>query len=228
MQIWSHRGRTDGAGSPADNTPDALTLVAALGLVAVEIDTWRTADGHFVVGHDRDTPAGLVDTLERAAVSRPDLADLLDAAPLDTVNVELKVPPGATAREGAALGAALAGALGAWTAPRSRGPEVVVSSFSRAATDAVAAAAPGLPVSLLCSDPPGPERLRALGDDGYWGLHARGTGLDGAEIEAIHAAGLAVVAWTVNDPDLAVRLMDAGLDAVITDVPLALQQQIGG
>lgn len=38
-----------------------------------------------------------------------------------------------------------------------------------------------------------------------------------AEIAAAHAAGLKVWSWTVNDPEKAKMLVDAGLDGVITD-----------
>ena len=225
MQIWSHRGRVDVAGAAPDNTPQALALVCAHRLDGVEIDTWRTADGQFVVGHDRDTPAGAVDGLERAAVpERPGLADVLDAAALGTVNVELKVP----AEAGAEYAAALGQALGQWLTARAGGPRVVASSFSRAATDAVVAAAPHLRVALLCRELPDPDGLGALGAGGYWGVHPAGARLDAAGVEAIHAAGLAAVAWTVNDAGHAARLAGAGLDAVITDMPLALQQRIGG
>jgi glycerophosphoryl diester phosphodiesterase len=104
----------------------------------------------------------------------------------------------------------------------------VASSFSRAATDAVVAAAPHLRVALLCRELPDPDGLGALGAGGYWGVHPAGARLDAAGVEAIHAAGLAAVAWTVNDAGHAARLAGAGLDAVITDMPLALQQRIGG
>ena len=225
MQIWSHRGRVDVDQPAPDNTPQALALVCAHGLDGVEIDTWRTADGHFVVGHDRDTPAGAVDGLERAAVpERPGLAAMLGAAVLGTVNVELKVPFDSAASEAAALGEALAG----WVVSCSGGLRLVVSSFSRAATDAVVAAAPHLRVALLCSELPDPDELEALGAGGYWGVHPAGARLDAGGVEAIHAAGLAAVAWTVNDAGHAAALAGAGLDAVITDMPLALQQRVGG
>lgn len=41
--------------------------------------------------------------------------------------------------------------------------------------------------------------------------------LQPAEIAAAHAAGLKVWSWTVNDPEKAKMLVDAGLDGIITD-----------
>ncbi len=48
--------------------------------------------------------------------------------------------------------------------------------------------------------------------------------LQRTDIEAAHALGLAVLPWTVNDPDAMRRLRDWGADGLITDRPdLALQ-----
>jgi glycerophosphoryl diester phosphodiesterase len=44
-----------------------------------------------------------------------------------------------------------------------------------------------------------------------------------AVVESCHAAGAAVLAWTVNDPVLAERLMSTGVDGIITDDPRILR-----
>ena len=43
-----------------------------------------------------------------------------------------------------------------------------------------------------------------------------------AKVEAAHKAGLEVVAWTANTPDLWDRLIDAQVDAIISDDPAEL------
>lgn len=45
-------------------------------------------------------------------------------------------------------------------------------------------------------------------------------------IAAAHRAGAAVLAWTVNDPDDAVRLAEAGVDAVVSDDPRAVREAL--
>lgn len=190
-EICSHRWPAGGAGAAPDNTPRALALVSAHRLAGVEIDTWRTGDGQFVVGHDRETLAGAVDGLVRVAIPElPSLADMLETAALVTVNVELRVSPKLT-------------------------------------TDAVVAAAPHLRVSLICTELPDQDGLEALAAGGYWGVHTAGGRLDAAGVQVIDAVCLAAVAWTVNDASSATRLAGAGLDAVIADMHLALQQRIG-
>jgi glycerophosphoryl diester phosphodiesterase len=41
-------------------------------------------------------------------------------------------------------------------------------------------------------------------------------------IAKCHALGLAVHYWTVNEPELARRLLDRGADAIMTDDPAAI------
>ena len=46
-----------------------------------------------------------------------------------------------------------------------------------------------------------------------------GVGRDPAVVEAAHAAGLKVVAWTVDDPDRMTALAAMGVDVLVTDRP---------
>jgi glycerophosphoryl diester phosphodiesterase len=52
--------------------------------------------------------------------------------------------------------------------------------------------------------------------------------LDGAE-QIVQAAGdLAVLVWTVNDPDHAVALADAGITGIFTDDPGLMVEALSG
>lgn len=46
-------------------------------------------------------------------------------------------------------------------------------------------------------------------------------------VRAAHESGLAVHAWTVNDVETASRLIDWGVDGIVTDRPQALRQELG-
>ncbi len=43
--------------------------------------------------------------------------------------------------------------------------------------------------------------------------------LDAAKVAEAHALGITVLAWTVNEPGLIARLMDMGVDGIVTDRP---------
>lgn len=56
---------------------------------------------------------------------------------------------------------------------------------------------------------------------GCFSVHPNHARLDAALIAAIHDAGFRVLTYTVNDPERAASLIGWGVDAVITDEPLA-------
>ena len=101
----------------------------------------------------------------------------------------------------------------------------VISSFKRVSLEAAREAAPHLPRGYLA------ERLE---DDflakarelGCATLHPGYRHLTRAQVEASRAAGLPVLAWTVNEPARAVELRGWGVDSLITDVPGAIAAAI--
>ncbi len=232
--VWSHRGNVDidypprvtnasavSEGAPAENSLGAFRLAQALALDGVETDTWLSVDGEFVVVHDRQATAGLVDRLRRIEVPElPTLAEVISAADSCRVNVELKMAPGASRELARATGSELATKLLSTGATE----QLVVSSFSRHASDGVLGAAPFLKVGHLCERVPDRDGLRRLAGAGYWAIHAWVGSLTDASIDAVHEEGLAVVAWTVNDTSVASRLSRLGAEVLITDRPLAVAQ----
>jgi glycerophosphoryl diester phosphodiesterase len=69
------------------------------------------------------------------------------------------------------------------------------------------------------------DEARALGAV-VVGWQAANLGRD--EIEQIHAAGMKAWAWTVDDLQLAQRLVDDGLDGLISNQPAAMQSLLAG
>lgn len=66
---------------------------------------------------------------------------------------------------------------------------------------------------------------------GAAGVSTWAEGLGAADVERIHAAGLAAWVWTVNDLDRAEELMHMGVDAICTDIPggvLARRELVAG
>jgi glycerophosphoryl diester phosphodiesterase len=103
---------------------------------------------------------------------------------------------------------------------RERGPALgVVSSFSLAAVDAARAAVPEVPTGWLTL--PGYDQLTAVAtaaEHGHTALHAADAAVTPEVVAAARAAGLEVLAWTVNEVARMEELASWGVEAVITDL----------
>jgi glycerophosphoryl diester phosphodiesterase len=226
----AHRG----AGKRApENTLAALKLGHAFGYRMVEIDVKLSADGVAFLLHDS--------TLQRTTngYGRADARiwrelALLDAGgwhsaayagePLPTlaaaasfcrandvaINIEIKPSPGRERETGAAV------AIDAATLWQGVDLPPILSSFSEIALAAAREAVPELPRALLCERLPVNWRERCSTLE-CAALDLRHTSIKPPLIEAARAEGLRVLAWTVNDPERAQRLVDWGVDTVITD-----------
>lgn len=229
--LWiAHRG----AGKLApENTLAAFRLGASHGYRAFECDVKLSADGVPFLLHDatlqRTTPeTGVASERPWSELSRLDAGGWHSRTfageplpSLDTIaryclgngfalNIEIKPTPGHNEETGRVV-AQHAAALWADEALKP-----LLSSFQPDALAAARAAEPSLPRALLL------DSLR----DG-WLAEAQALGcvaivancrvLDAAVIAQAHAAGLRVASYTVNEPAEARRLLDAGIDGLITD-----------
>jgi glycerophosphoryl diester phosphodiesterase len=61
-----------------------------------------------------------------------------------------------------------------------------------------------------------PKMIKAAGGS-YWSAYF--DDLDARKVEEAQSLGLKVLAWTVNDPAAMARLIDYGVDGIITDRP---------
>lgn len=239
-RVIAHRGASLDA---PENTLAAFRLAHAQGARMVELDARLAADGELVVIHDstleRTTDGrGRVIEATSAALARLDAGSWRGAAwrgePLPTlaqalellaglgmgVNVELKADPGEAERTGRAAGRLL---REAWP---SAGPPLLVSSFEEVALEALAESAPELPRALL-REAAGADWREALERLGCTTLHLGAEHLGGDTIEALVAAGVPVLVYTVDDPARARALLDAGCRAVFTDLPGRMLEGLG-
>lgn len=217
----AHRG--GGALAP-ENTLAGIRLAAARGFAAVEFDVMLSADGTPVLIHDetlqRTTNGGglVAETPDRIlfgldAGNGEHIPHLAEALALCRqlgllANVEIKPAAGMEALT----------ALRVLDLLRDDWPghSLLLSSFSRAAMEIVAERAPLLPRGLLFPMLPD-DWARQARDLAADSIHVPAEGLTADLVEKIHAAGLAVLVYTVNETQLACDLFALGVDALFTD-----------
>ena len=117
-----------------------------------------------------------------------------------------------------------------------RTDDVIVASFNDGSTAAVRAFAPEIATSagtlevaafwraVQAGDTPGPVPFVALQ------VPVRTAGVtvcDAPLVEAAHRGGVAVHVWTIDDPAEMTRLIELGVDGIISDVPSVAVSVIG-
>lgn len=236
MNAWpyprwiAHRG----AGTLApENTLAAFRTGSAHGFRMFECDVKLSADGIPFLLHD--------DTLERTTNGRGPAGALpwrelstLDAGgwqgpahagePLPTLssvarwcqaneallNIEIKPSPGGEYRTGDAV------ASEAWELWQDDGIPPLLTSFSVEALEGAQAGAPALPRGLLLETlrPGWMHEARRLACVAVVCHHPLWTP---ADVTEVHRAGMRCLAYTVNDAAAAQRLIEMGIDGLITD-----------
>jgi glycerophosphoryl diester phosphodiesterase len=222
--VLAHRGARREA---PENTVEAFARALELGADGVELDVHRSADAGLVVHHDADAP-GLGVLAERtlgdirdARSDIPTLDEALDACRGAMVNIEIKNLPGDADFDPDDRSADLVVAM---LERRGRTDEALVSSFNLGTVDRVRAIDTSVPTALLVMFGLDPlEALELCVERGHVALHPFVGLLEGAAASTTaaraHELGLRVNAWTVNEPDEMRRLVDAGVDGIVTDVP---------
>jgi glycerophosphoryl diester phosphodiesterase len=221
--VLAHRGARRVA---PENTIEAFERAVAVGADGVELDVRRTADGVAVVHHDPTTSDGALIAATPAAALRsahpeiPTLAAALDACADRLVNVEIKNSP---LEPGFDRDERPAEAVVALLEERSQRDRVIVSSFQLSTIDRVRSCSPSVPTGLLTVTRVAAKLMDRLVDAGHHALHPGRQAMSRRRAEQVithaHDRGLRVNVWTVNAPATLVRLRDAGVDGLITDVP---------
>ncbi|MBT8215034.1 MAG: glycerophosphodiester phosphodiesterase [Acidimicrobiia bacterium] len=217
--VLGHRGSSAHA---RENTIEAFRLAMAQGGAGVELDVRRTADDDLVLHHDPEI-AGLGQIVGLSASELPDYVPTLSEALVllsgAIVNVEIKNSPAEPdwdPHDGVAERVAqLVSGI----------PGIVVSSFNPATVVAVGDHAPDVARGLLL--PPGTvigDVLAEVAATGAWALHPHWSSIDESVVTQVHDAGLAIIAWTVDNADVIRTLASWGVDAVISnDVAAAVE-----
>ncbi|MBM4371598.1 MAG: glycerophosphodiester phosphodiesterase, partial [Deltaproteobacteria bacterium] len=86
--------------------------------------------------------------------------------------------------------------------------------------------APDLPISPLVSEDL-PDLVELARDLGAGTVSPHQDWITSRDVAALHAAGVRVVVWTANTPEEWARLVDMGVDGIITDNPAGLLAWMG-
>lgn len=224
--VMGHRGVPVRA---PENTAASFALAAAEGATWVELDARLAADG-VVVHHDARTADGtpvvdqtVADLQGKGVVS---LAGILDGLPDGLgVDVEVKNLPG---QPGFDESGTLTGQVIDALHPRQAQRAFMTSSFHPATVRALALGLPDVTAGqLMAETTPIPMAVDVANEHMATVLCPPVVAhLDASTVDRIHAAGLAVLVWTVDDPDRARELAEAGVDALCTNDPAAIVQAL--
>ena len=223
---FAHRG---GAAEGDENTAEAFERAVALGYRYVETDVHATADGVPVVFHDRSLErlTGTPGTIEQmrwsdlatlrvgGAGAVPRLEDVLSGWPEIRFNIDVKAGSAAepTVRLLHRLNTPERVLLAAFSDRRLAvlralaGPSYATSLGSASAARLRLASLTGLPIRVpagvvAAQVPPRSGRIRVV---------------DRRFVTYAHRLGLQVHVWTIDEPDEMNRLLDLGVDGIMTD-----------
>jgi len=230
--VLAHRGASH---ARPENTLAAFAEARAQGADGVELDARRTSDGWIVVHHDPAVDGfGLLfehrySDLRNARPEIPTLVEALAECAGLFVNVEIKCLPWEPDADtpdrfvAHAVAEIVRGAARSGT-PGSEFPasEFVVSSFDLGAVDAFAGFAPEIPTGWLTSGQNVTAAAAIATEHGHaWLNPDRASALKAtpAEIADVRGSGPRLSVWTVDEPTDIVTLAEAGVDAIITNVP---------
>lgn len=220
MIVIAHRGASSAF---PENTVEAFLGALAQGADGVELDVRRTADQKLAISHDDTLPDGTVLVATAYADLPPevtDLATVLDlCAAMAVINTEIKNWPEDRDFDPTEQLAEAVVALIAARGELAAGHHLI-SSFHLPTIDRVHALAPGLATGWLLGmvEDAGPLIDKAA-ERGHVAVHPHHAFVNDDFVARAHAAGLAVNAWTCDDPDRIRWLADLGVDAVVTNVP---------
>lgn len=219
----AHRGASDRA---LENSPSAFSIAVADGADMIEFDVRLTSDGVPVVFHDDRTGRTGKANLDVAGTAAPRLRSvpLKNGEPIPTLvevldlvrgriplNVESKVPGAVAATANALAEARYGGAI-------------LLSSGLREECLAARSLLPGLPCGLVTRRPSMSDLAFCL-RHGLASIHPDHRYLTVLRIRKVLSAGIPLLPYTVDDPDVAFRLIAAGAAGVFSNRAQSLREE---
>lgn len=249
VELIAHRGAS--AEAP-ENTLAAVRLAweQGTGADAVEIDVWLTRDRQIVAIHD-ETPARTSSGQSSRPIAEHTLAELkrldvgswkgpqwADERIPTLAEVLVTVPSGKRLYVEIKCGAEIVPVLVDFIKTTPDATEnLVLISFSRDVLAELKRHLPSVPMLWVVQLTPGSdghdwsptavECIHAAKQAGLDGLDVSACdGVDVVFASAVHAAGMRLAVWTVDDQQEAHRLIAAGVDGVATNRPGWLREKL--
>jgi len=250
--VFAHRG---GGGLFPENTLEAFKYSVDLGVDVLELDVHSTSDGKLVVLHDRSvdrttngqgnvsdltlgelkkldagykftTDGGQTFPFRGKGITVPTLEEVFAAFPAMTFNIEPKQqtpsitkPLCGILREKKATGNVIIGSF------RQEVLDEFRAECSEVATSASPAEVSGFlayyKTGIAASYTPPMQALQIPENVGYLNVVSKDF------VEAAHKLNLKVHVWTINKPEDMQRLLDMGVDGIMTDYPDRLLNILG-
>ncbi len=244
-EIIAHRGASWDA---PENTVPAYELAWEMGAHAVETDVYLSADGEVVCLHDRNLrrTTGLdarVDELTWEELQELD-AGAWKGEEWEGVGIPLLsellalTPPGGRFFVDVKSGVDSVPAIVDVIRESGIDDQVVIIAFSKAVCEAFVEHAPDLPVKWLVGTqrdeetgewlPIDPARVQEAVDAGFTGINVGWGGAHPELMEAAEAAGTRLYVWTVNELDVARRMVEWGASGITTDRPDIMLEEFHG
>lgn len=212
--VVGHRGSR---ATHPENTIAAFRHAIACGADAVELDVVVTADGELAVTHDPVSVAfGDLDA------SIPLLEDVLALAPGNEMVFDIEMKEcGALTPAPSRYAEMLLDRIGG----QSLEGRIMVRSFEHAFLRVLHGLSAELPLIALVEDEGG-DWIQVCRDACAQAISPRFGYVTVENVARSHSAGLAVIPWTANDPAEWERLIEAGVDAIVTDDPAGLVRYV--
>jgi glycerophosphoryl diester phosphodiesterase len=217
VTVIAHRGAS---AVRRENTVESFVEARRLGADMVELDVRRTRDGALVIHHDAIIPeVGPIHELRQDALPDwiPTLDQAMEACAGMMVNVEVKNWPADPDFDDTR---SIAVDVGEMICARGWVDRVLVSSFDLPTIDRVRSVNDAIPTAFLTL--PGTDQLELVAiakAAGHHALHPHDVAVTGELVARVHALGMNVNVWTVDDPDRMRALIALGVDGICTNVP---------
>jgi len=245
--VAAHRG---GAALWPENSVLAFREALALGVDVLEFDVHLSADGEVVVLHDttldrtttgrgpvRDVPLAALDALrlrtrdgQVTAERIPTLAQVLDLAAPTRVAILPEIKAGADGRPYPGIEEKVLALLGA----RGLLARATVQAFAPETIQRVRALAPGVRTMLLVGRGRIDRERVAPAAAVRWTVEVSATDLgidhrlvDRSVVDAARRASIKLAVWTVNDESDMRRMVELGVDVIMSDRPDLLRRVVG-